>query len=259
MGKLGLEFDLVQYSTLFLVIGFAGFVDAIAGGGGLLTIPCYLALGLPQNYILGTNKAVSSLGTTIAVSRYIYTGKVNWKLVLPGLGFAVCGAIFGALASRIQNRESMVGIIILLVPLALYLGRRAAKTAPLESDFVVTPRARQIACVVGFTIGMYDGFFGPCTGTFFLVALVSIFGLSFAEASSNGRILNYASNIGAVLYFGSSGKIYWPVAIVGMVASVVGNWFGSGVVIHRGNIVVKPAFYAVLTLLLGKTLWDIWH
>lgn len=244
-----------QYVVVFVVIMFAGLVDAIAGGGGLLTIPLYLALGVPDQLILGTNKCVSSCGTLIAVGRYVAHGNIQWRLLAVGLLAAFLAAMGGAALSQNLDSKAMAALLLVIVPLVFVGGRQVPRHLP---DRLGPWRWQDLLAMflIGLVIGGYDGFFGPGTGTFLLLAMVLLLRLAFAQASSHGRLVNFASNLGALAYFGGMSQILWQVAGVAIAGSVLGNWLGSGLVLRRQAAVVRPVFFGVLALLLVKVIWD---
>ncbi len=157
-----MEFAIWHYLLLFVLIGFAGFIDSIAGGGGLISVPTYLALGLPADLLLGTNKCVSSTGTTIAVFRYVRNRTILWKTVGYAIVAALIGSAIGASLSRFLSRESLFIILLVVIPLLFFLQNRHMVAA----DRLETLTATQIglrSTLAGLIIGGYDGIFGPGT------------------------------------------------------------------------------------------------
>lgn len=252
-----MEIELWQYFTVFTLIGFAGFIDSIAGGGGLISVPTYLALGVPTELILGTNKCVSSSGTSFAVFRYIRSGSILWKTVVYAIVAALVGSAIGASLSTYLSRSIIFTLLLLVIPILFYLqARHMGVRAAIETELT----RRQIALratLAGFFIGGYDGIFGPGTGTFLLLAFMLFLHMSTREASANARIVNYASNISAFIYFLYQGRIFWPIALVAIAGAICGNWLGSGLVINNADKVVVPVFRFVLTLLMLKCGYDL--
>ena len=251
-----MEIELWQYAVVFLLIGFAGFIDSIAGGGGLIAVPTYLALGMPVELILGTNKCVSSSGTTFAVFRYIRSGSILWKTVIFAIVAALIGSAFGASLSSYLSRSIIFALLLTVIPILFYLQARHMGECGVKAELT----QRQIACrsaLAGFVIGGYDGIFGPGTGTFLLLAFMLFLHMSAREASANARIVNYASNVSAFAYFLWHGLIFWPIAFVAIAGAICGNWLGSGLVISNADKVVIPVFRFVLTLLMLKCGYDL--
>lgn len=251
-----MEIQLWQYVIVFLLIGFAGFIDSIAGGGGLISVPTYLALGMPAELILGTNKCVSSTGATFAVFRYIRSRTIIWHTVIYAIVAALVGSAIGASLSTYLSRHLLFTLLLIVIPILLYL---QARKIPLPSERLALTRQQIIsrAILAGFFLGGYDGIFGPGTGTFLLLAFMLFLHMETRAASANARIVNYASNVSAFIYFLIQGRIFWPVAVVAVFASILGNWLGSGMVINNADRVVVPVFRFVLFMLMLKCSYDL--
>ncbi len=246
-----MDITLWQYGVVFFLIGFAGFIDSIAGGGGLITVPTYLALGLPADLILGTNKCVSSSGTSFAVYRYIKNRTIIWSTVIYAIIGALVGSSIGASLSSYMSRNIIFILLLLIIPILLYLQSRYTKPDSIKPALT---RQQVIwrSAAAGLCIGGYDGIFGPGTGTFLLLAFMTFLHMSTREASANARIVNYAANLAAFSYFLIHGKIFWPIAGVAIAGSICGNWLGSGMVLKNGDKVVIPVFRLVLFMLMLK-------
>ena len=254
-----MHLTLWQYLILAVLVGFAGFVDAIAGGGGLITVPAYLAIGLPTNLVLGTNKCVSTIGTSLAVIRYIRGKTVIWRLAACGIVTALIGSFLGARLSAYLSKTYMLAILIILVPAILYLQYRQ-RSLPAHDGVdsaAITRSMMAWTALISLVIGAYDGLFGPGTGTFLLVAFLVILEMNSLQAAANARIVNFASNIAAFVYFMVYGGIDWGVAGIGIAASLCGNWLGSGLALRKTKGVIFPMFRFVLVLLLLKCGYDI--
>lgn len=251
-----MEIEIWQFAAVFLLIGFSGFIDSIAGGGGLISVPTYLALGMPAELILGTNKCVSSSGTTFAVFRYILNRTILWKTVGFAIGAALIGSAVGATLSTYLSRSLIFTLLLLVIPVLLFLQVKQPKTATEKPDLSRHQIAVR-ASLTGFILGGYDGIFGPGTGTFLLLAFMILLHMGTREASANARIVNYASNVSAFIYFLIQDRIYWPVALVAIAGSICGNWLGSGLVIKDSDRVVVPVFRFVLLMLMLKCSYDL--
>ena len=251
-----MEIEFWQYISVFLLIGFSGFIDSIAGGGGLISVPTYLALGMPADLILGTNKCVSSSGTTFAVFRYVKNRTIIWETVIFAIVAALIGSAIGASLATYLSRNSIFILLLVVIPILFTLQARYMQASTIKPQL----SRRQVvgrATFFGLFLGGYDGIFGPGTGTFLLLAFMLLLHMSSREASANARIVNYASNVSAFIYFLIQGKIFWPVAVVAICGSVCGNWLGSGMVIKSADKVVIPVFRFVLLLLLLKCGYDL--
>ena len=251
-----MEIELWQYFAVFLLIGFAGFIDSIAGGGGLISVPTYLALGMPVELILGTNKCVSSSGTSFAVFRYIRSGSILWKTVIFAIVAALVGSALGASLSSYLSRSIIFGLLLGVIPILFYLQARHMGREVKSVELTQSQVAFR-STLAGFFIGGYDGIFGPGTGTFLLLAFMLFLHMTTREASANARIVNYASNVSAFAYFLYHGLIFWPIAFVAIAGAICGNWLGSGLVINNADKVVIPVFRFVLALLMLKCGYDL--
>jgi hypothetical protein len=242
-------------SALALLCGaafFAGLVDAMAGGGGLISLPALLAAGIPPHFALGTNKAQSCLGTTFSTGRYLRHGHVQAPIALTAAAAALAGSYLGSRAALALPSEKLSVILpplIVLVAVVTFVrkdfGAQDSFTEPLPKHFL-------LAAATGLAIGFYDGFFGPGTGTFLAFAFVFLFGFGFGRATGNTKVVNLASNLAAVVAFGLSGKVYLAVALPMGAANIAGNWLGAGLAIRGGARVIKPVFGFVLLLLLAR-------
>ena len=250
--------EIWEYVLIFLSVCFAGIVDSIAGGGGLITIPTYIALGVPREFILGTNKCVSTLGGVVAITRYIREKRIFWNFTLPGIILGLIGSFIGAACSRYLSTKHMVYILLLVVPIILGLNFYKKELGQNEGDYSC-PSTKDFLKMglISFIIGGYDGFFGPGTGSFLLFSFVLFLHMNFAQASANARIINFTSNIAALIFFLFAGAIHWQIALVGIGGSMTGNFIGSGLMIKKGGGFVRKVFIIVLTALLIKSIHQV--
>jgi uncharacterized membrane protein YfcA len=246
--------------ALFLAIasGFAGFVDAMAGGGGLIQLPA-LIVGLPNKelpLILGTNKVPSIFGTTAAARNYFKNVKPDIPLTLTMMGPAFIGSIGGAsLAAAVPKDFFKPFIVFLLVAVAIYTWRKPE--LGMNENLKYTHKKRlTIVALIGLLIGFYDGIFGPGTGTFLVFFLVSAIGYAFLKASGTAKLVNIATNAGAILSFQSTGHIWWQLGLLLALANVTGAIIGSRLAIKGGSPLVRKVFLAVTFLLIARVAWD---
>lgn len=251
-----MDLTLIQYFFLFALVAFAGFVDSIAGGGGLITVPTYMALGVPAEFILGTNKCVSTTGGTLSIFRYIKNGVVDFKLMIYGIGTGFLGSLIGARLSTVLDNDKMVYLLIIVVPIIITLNYFKSKIVADRKE-IPTNSLILRTLLIGLVIGCYDGFFGPGTGTFLIIAMVFFLNMSMVEASPNARVINFTSNVSAFLFFLFKGMILWKVAAIAILASLTGNHLGSGVVLKGNHRLVQYVFNFVLVLLLLKSLYGL--
>lgn len=233
----------------------AGFVDAIAGGSGLITIPTLLLAGVPPHLALGVNKVSACLGTFVALVNFAKSRLIFWKLALFGVVFAIVGSNVGSLLTLQVQPDVLGKIMIFLLPVAMiatFLPKKKRGT-PLP------PRSGKPAFalngVLSFLLGIYDGFFGPGTGSFFILAYHWLLRMDLLEASATAKVANLATNFGAVVIFVWHGKVIWPLAIAMAVASMTGNWLGSRMAIRIGASVVRKCLLLSLFLLFVTLVW----
>ena len=243
---------------LALASGFAGFVDAMAGGGGLIQLPALL-IGLPNKelpLILGTNKVPSIFGTTAAARNYFKNIKPDIPLTISMMGPAFIGSITGAaFAATIPKDFFKPFIVFLLITVAIYTWRKPALGMNENLKFTHKKRLLFVA-LIGLLIGFYDGIFGPGTGTFLVFFLVSGIGYAFLKASATAKLVNIATNAGAILSFQLTGHIWWQLGLLLAFANVMGAVIGSRLAIKGGSPLVRKVFLAVIFLLIARVAWD---
>ena len=243
---------------LALASGFAGFVDAMAGGGGLIQLPALL-IGLPNKelpLILGTNKVPSIFGTTAAARNYFKNIKPDIPLTVSMMGPAFIGSITGAaFAATIPKDFFKPFIVFLLITVAIYTWRKPALGMNENLKFTHKKRLLFVA-LIGLLIGFYDGLFGPGTGTFLVFFLVSGIGYAFLKASATAKLVNIATNAGAILSFQLTGHIWWQLGLLLAFANVLGAVIGSRLAIKGGSPLVRKVFLAVTFLLITRVAWD---
>jgi uncharacterized membrane protein YfcA len=247
----------VALGLLFLA-GFAGgFIDAIAGGGGLITVPALLATGLPPQMALGTNKLQSACGTAIAVWRYSKAGLMR----TPGLGLAVGFAFFASMAGA--QAVSALGNDVLRQVIPWLLAAVAVYTALNRRFGIETGKQKMpplwFAAAFGSALGFYDGFFGPGTGSFWTLAVVALLGLELRAATGYTKAANLASNLGSLVVFLAYGSVHFVAAGAMIGGQLLGARLGSGLVIRKGAGLIRPVFLAVVFALTAKLLWDAWR
>ena len=246
--------------ALFLAIasGFAGFVDAMAGGGGLIQLPA-LIVGLPNKelpLILGTNKVPSIFGTAAAARNYFKNIKPDIPLTLSMMGPAFIGSMGGAsLAATVPKDFFKPFIVFLLVAVAIYTWIKPE--LGMNENLKYTHKKRlAIVALIGLLIGFYDGIFGPGTGTFLVFFLVSGIGYAFLKASGTAKLVNISTNAGAILSFQLTGHIWWQLGLLLAFANVTGAIIGSRLAIKGGSPLVRKVFLAVTFLLIARVAWD---
>lgn len=240
-------------AVLVLAAVAAGFIDAIAGGGGLITVPALLAAGLPPVAALATNKVQSSFGSGAATFNFWRAGKIDFALIKWPLLATLAGAAFGAIAvSFADTKWLMIVLPALLIAIALYF-----LIGPRASDEDVHARLTPLAYSgIAGAIGFYDGFFGPGTGSFFALSLVTLLGMGLTRATAHTKALNFTSNAVSVVVFVIGGHVLWIVALCMAAAQAFGGWLGSHAAMRFGPNLIRPLLVIVCLAMVAKLLSD---
>jgi uncharacterized membrane protein YfcA len=237
---------------------FAGMVDAVVGGGGLIQIPVLLST-FPQTAIptlFGTNKVASITGTSAALWRYARAVRIPWRLVLPATAAALIGAWLGATVVAWIPRDAMRPlVVVMMLAVAIYTFLR--KNLGQEETHETRPGDLWRGALFGLVIGFYDGFFGPGTGSFLIFGFVRLFGLDFVRASASAKVVNAATNISAIAFFASHGPILWVVGLTMAVCNLTGSYVGTHLALKHGAGFVRKAFLCVVSVLIVKQLTEL--
>lgn len=244
-----------------VVVCLAGFlgamVDAIVGGGGLITTPALLAVGLPVHLALGTNKFASSMGTFSSTYHYYKSGNIRMNVLKYLLPFSLIGSSIGVLTVLAIDPEFLRVIIIFLV-IIIGLYTLFKRDLGLHDTFSGTTKMKIVLAIgVALILGFYDGFFGPGTGSFLIFALISIFGFDFKKASANSKLMNLTSNTTALFLFLYHGQIMFAVAIPMAISMIIGAKVGAELAIKKGATFIKPVFIIVSFSLVIKMTIDL--
>lgn len=240
---------LIVCPMLFL----AGFVDSIAGGGGLISLPAYLLAGLPVHMAIGTNKFSSAFGTTLSTVRFIRQKLVIARFAIPSVFFGFSGSAIGAKLSLLVSETVLKSLLLVVLPIAAFcvLNRRIFR--PNESDNIKYDfKTFFVVMLSAFLVGIYDGLYGPGTGTFLIIAFSVFAKFSIKRANAHTKVINLSTNIAALVVFLLNGQVLIPLGIAAAVSNMLGNYAGSGLVMTKGVKIVKPLIIFVLTLLLVK-------
>jgi len=240
-------------ALLALAATLAGFIDAIAGGGGLITLPALLAAGVPPVMAIGTNKIQGSVGTASATWSFWRAGKIDFYHIKIPLIATLVGAVLGSLLLLVADtRWLVVALPILLIAIALYFlfGPRASDE---DSHARLTPLA--YAFVAG-GIGLYDGFFGPGTGSFFALSLVTLMGMGLTRATAHTKALNLMSNAVSVVVLAAGGHVLWILGLSMAVGQFIGGRLGSRAAIRFGPRLIRPLLVVICLAMVAKLLSD---
>lgn len=250
--KVEMDLSIQTFLIVCPLVFVAGFVDSIAGGGGLISLPAYLLAGVPIHSALGTNKMSSMIGTGVSTYRYCKSGFVNYTFAIPSIIAALLGSATGAnLALYVSDTILKMVLLVVLPIVSIYVIKNKSFEKKWDRE-LSKKQVVLIGTVSAFFIGCYDGFYGPGTGTFLLICFTAILGMDVKEASGNVKLVNLSSNIAAFITFILSGKV---VVILGATASffsILGHYIGSGMVMKNGAKIVRPIILIVMVLLYIK-------
>ena len=240
------------YPALTATAVLTGFIDAVAGGGGLIMLPALLFSGVPPIQALATNKLQSMFGTAVATRNYVRAGLVNWRDYKLAIALVFVGATGGAIVVQaIDTRVLGLIIPLLLVAVAIYV-----LVSPRMTDENAHQRVSERGYApVGGLVGFYDGFFGPGTGTFFTTSLVALRGYGLTRATAVTKLLNFASNVASVLFFALGGKMLWLLGLCMAIGAMAGGWLGSHSAIRFGARLIRPLLVVISLGLTARLLW----
>lgn len=249
-----------SWTTIALLSGvalLAGLIDAIAGGGGLLTVPALLATELPTAVVFGTNKGAAVFGSGAALLRFWRARLVDGRRARVLFPLGLLGSLLGALLLTAVNPSILRPLVLVLLVAAGIIV--ALVKPPDPAGRAPTTRAALKAAVLALVIGAYDGFFGPGTGTFLIIGFVIILRLSLQEASANAKVVNFASNLAAVGLLAFKGLVVWKVSIPMAVGQFVGGTIGAHLAVKRGDTLVRRVVLLVVLALVTKLGYDLLH
>lgn len=250
-----MDSTILQFIIVCPMVFLAGFVDAIAGGGGLISLPAYLIAGVPAHMALGTNKMSSMMGTAIATGRFAKNGYIQFKKVVWFIVAALIGSSIGSNLTLLVSDKILQYLMIVILPIVAFYVMRNKKmgddslagTLPERKSFL-------IALALALIIGIYDGFYGPGTGTFLLLVLTGAARYTMKEAAGTTKAINLSSNVAAFVTFVIHGKIIYTLGLAAAICSILGNYIGSGLVMGNGQKIVRPLILVVLAILFVKIL-----
>jgi len=248
--------DLLEFFFISSAGFLPGFIDSVVGGGGLISIPALLLTGLPPKVVLGTNKFAGTMGTLTSATSFALSGKVDFLLIKYLVPFSAFGAALGAhIVTYIPPHILKALITLLLIGVAIYTLLKKdwghVSTYPGTNN-----KSIWLGIVVAVGLGFYDGFFGPGTGSF-LIFVFLLFGFDFVVAAGNAKVLNFASNMAALIIFILMDAVNYGYGITMGVAMVTGALLGSRLAISKGTTYVRLIFIIITSILIGKQIWDL--
>ena len=240
------------YPVLTATAVLTGFIDAVAGGGGLIMVPALLFAGASPIQTLATNKLQSVFGTAVATRNYARAGLVDWREHKLVMALVFVGATVGVLlVQTVDPRALALAIPLLLISVAVYV-----LVSPRMTDEDAHQRLSEAGYApVGGLVGMYDGFFGPGTGSFFTTSLVALRGYGLTRATAITKLLNFTSNVASVLFFALGGKMLWLLGLCMAVGAMLGGWLGSHSAIRFGAKLIRPLLVLISLGLTARLLW----
>lgn len=240
------------------LVFLGGLIDAVAGGGGLITLPAYLLAGLPAHIASGTNKCGNMFGTLLSTGRFLKRGDVHIPSALAGMAGALMGAWLGARLNLIMPEQMLYYVMLAVVPvMAVFLLLKRDFGQENRSSELGWGQLMAMALGIGLVIGGYDGFFGPGAGTFLMLAFTGLCRFDLLTASGNTKVANSASNLSSLVTFALAGKVMWSVGIPAALCGIAGNYVGSSLALKGGAKVIRPMFFVVLALLLARLIYGL--
>ncbi|NLG14130.1 MAG: TSUP family transporter [Lentisphaerae bacterium] len=256
----GGEVSFLGVMLVCVLCGLAGFVDAIAGGGGLISLPAYMIVGLPAQVAAGSNKLSACLGSSIAIVKYGRSGAIRWREALIGLVLALVGGGLGASLAVSLPERALKWLIVGALPfVGFYMALRGV---PKDGGSGIDEEREGVglwlppACL-GLGIGLYDGLIGPGSGTFLIVAIVAWMKYDLVTASANAKVLNWGANVASLAVFIFNRSVRYDIALPAAVATMIGGYLGATFCLKFGSSWVRKMLFVVLFLLLVKLLWDL--
>ena len=246
------------FAALGACVFLAGIVDALAGGGGLITLPAYLAVGLNPALVLGTNKMASCLGTSVSTLRYHRALRFSVKDFLPVLAAAAAGAWLGARLAVLVDPKWLRPLLLVALPVVSWLiwSRRDFGDEDVSHRHSHAEKRVRGMLVAG-PVGLYDGFFGPGAGMFYALGFVRVCGYDLLGATGRAKALNLLSNVAALAAFLAAGRVAWRVGLPMAALSISGNWVGAHVGVRKGAKAIRPVVLLVCAALFAKLLFDV--
>ena len=248
------------YLIVCPLIFLGGFVDSVAGGGGLITLPAYLMAGLPTHMAMGTNKVVNAIGTGTAALRYLKSGKVRVRIAVISAAGALAGSAIGTRIALLIPEDILKILMLVALPVVAVVltvkkdfGREGSTPAKAYSSRYEAAAA----ALIGLLIGCYDGLVGPGTGTFMIMAFTVALSMDLITASGCAKIGNLASNVASAVIFILNGKVFWVLAVPAALCNAIGGYCGARYAIRGGSGKIRGMIFLVLGLMFVKMLWDL--
>lgn len=247
---------MLEYLIVCPLVFLGGFVDAVAGGGGLISLPAYMIVGLNPIDAIGTNKFSASCGTFVATMRYSRCGFIQWRGLLPVVMAALVGSWLGARLALLVENEIFKVVMLVILPITAVFVLNKSALSKYRAPFAVR-KTIVVMAILALFMGVYDGFYGPGTGTFLMLMLVCIARLRLERAVGTTKVINLSTNIASLSVFLAHGKVMFPLALVAAIFGVAGNYIGAKYFAKKGAGFVKPLIVVVLSIFFVKLCWEL--
>ena len=235
----------------------AGFVDSIAGGGGLISLPAFFFAGLPAHQALGTNKLSSTLGTTIATIRYAINGYMVREFVIVGVACGLVGSWGGSNLALVASETVLQIVMLVALPFIAFFVLKTKDLDAFSKESLPKGKAMAITALIALVIGVYDGFYGPGTGTFLMMLLPALAHQDVRTAAGTTKAINLSTNFAALVVFFVNGAVLLPLGLAAGAFNIAGNYIGSGKFTKSGSAIVRPIMLVVLVLFAAKLVFDL--
>lgn len=241
-----------------LAFFFAGIVDSITGGGGLITIPVMLTVGIPVHYITGTNQCSSWIGAGVAAYKYVKSGNIHFKSAIITLPFSVLGSYVGARLNLMVPDHYLKVFMLVTVPVIavfVFTNKELGSDDHVEEQSALSVAAW--SSIIGIVLGGYQGFYGPGAGMFFMLAYAALLKMSLVRATGNTRLIVTVSSVASVLTYAASGAVIWNLSVAATVFNIIGSYLGAVLAIKNGAKIIRPIMFCVVILLILKLVVEI--
>ena len=252
-----MELHMTTFLIVCPLVFLAGFVDAIGGGGGLISLPAYYLAGVPIHHAIATNKLSSATGTLISTIRIGKSAKIRWKLIAPAVVMALIGSYLGTRLSILTDEKILRQVLLIVLPVVAFFVLRKNSLISEKTERLEPKKEQLIVWTSALIIGTYDGFYGPGTGTFLLIMFMGLAHLTSMESAAYTKILNLSSNVCSMVTFLLGGHILLLLGLTASVFSIAGHYVGAGMVLKNGTKVIRPIILVVLALLFIKIIFNL--
>ncbi|MBQ8620063.1 MAG: TSUP family transporter [Clostridia bacterium] len=252
-----MELTFLHFLIVCPLVGIAGFVDSIAGGGGLISLPAYLISGLPVHTSIATNKLSSSMGTTVATAKYALSGYIDWHLGVFCSAASLLGASLGANIALLISESLFRILMLVILPLtALYVLRKKDLFSGENRRELSFRHSVLLSSIIAFALGLYDGFYGPGTGTFLILLLTRFAHMDLHRANGITKVINLSSNVASLIVYLMNGQVLMLLGLCAGAFSILGNYLGSRCFTKKGAAIARPIILLVLCVFFVRTILE---